>query len=151
MKQYTSTLSESEFGNKIHLNRYMQLSPDNSSILKKEKEVINLAVSKVSKCGECLEEDRASAILNGFTSLQIQELIQGNVTFDTKLDALAKLSSNIILNRGTVDPKVAELFFEAGWTEENYIDVVLIAGDKSMKNKFLKLTQGHTNHTFTSS
>ena len=116
------------------LKNYLDFSGAPSSLKAKEKEVINLAVSQVNNCEYCLAAHTAIGKMNGFNDEQILELRQGKASFDTKLDALAKLAKNITENRGNTDTKVLENYFNAGWTKENLIDTISLVGDKTISN-----------------
>ena len=116
------------------LGNYLTFSNAKTSLTAKQKEVVNLAVSQVNECIYCLSAHTAIGKLNGFTDDQILELRSGSASFDTKLDALAKLARNITENRGATDAAVLENFFEAGWTKENLIDSIVLVGDKTISN-----------------
>ena len=105
-----------------------------TSLKAKEKEVVNLAVSQVNNCDYCLAAHTAIGKMNGYTDSQILELRAGKASFDTKLDALAKLAKNITENQGKADASVLENFFNAGWTKENLIDTIVLVGDKTISN-----------------
>lgn len=68
------------------------------------------------------------------TDEQIIEIRHGHASFDTKLDALARLTKGITQSRGHVDQAVIEAFFAAGWTKENLVDAIVIIGDKTVSN-----------------
>jgi len=91
------------------LKNYLDFSGSKSSLKAKEKEVINLAVSQVNKCDYCLAAHTAIAKMNGFNDDQIIELRKGQASFDSKLDALAKLSKNITENRGNTDADTTKI------------------------------------------
>lgn len=116
------------------LKNYLDFSNAKTSLKAKEKEVVNLAVSQVNNCDYCLAAHTAIGKMNGFTEPQILELRAGKASFDTKLDALAKLAKNITENRGNTDTGVLENFFTAGWTKENLIDIISLVGDKTISN-----------------
>ena len=69
-----------------------------TSFSNKEKEVINLAVSQDNICIYCSSAHTSIGKINGFTDEQILELRAGKASFDTKLNALAKLAKNITEN-----------------------------------------------------
>ncbi len=123
------------------LKNYLDFSDAKSSLKAKEKEVVNLAVSQVNECEYCLAAHTAIAGMNGFSPEQILELRSGEATFDSKLDALAKLSKNITENRGNTDANVVDQFLNAGWTKENLIDTIVLVGDKTITNYLHKTTQ----------
>lgn len=116
------------------LVNYLNFANAKTSLKAKEKEVVNLAVSQVNKCEYCLAAHTAIGKMNGFNDDQILELRAGKSTFDTKLDALAKLARNITENRGNADQDVLDYFFDAGWTKENLIDTIVLVGDKTISN-----------------
>ena len=116
------------------LKNYLDFSNAKTSLKAKEKEAVNLAVSQVNNCEYCLSAHTAISKMNGFTDAQILELRSGKASFDSKLDALARLAKNITENRGNTAPDVLENFFNAGWTKENLIDTISLVGDKTISN-----------------
>ena len=131
----TYAYSENALGN------YLTLQGAKSSLKAKEKEVINLAVSEANSCIYCLSAHTAIGKMNGFTEEEILELRAGYASFDLRLDALARLARNITENRGDTDQEVLENFFNNGWTKENLIDTIVVAGDKTISNYLHKTTQ----------
>lgn len=123
------------------LGTYLTLQNAKSSLTTKEKEVINLAVSQVNDCRYCQSAHTALGKMNGFTDEQILELRQGYASFDSKLDALAKLAKAVTVTRGKIGSEVLEAFFNAGYTKENLIDTLVIVGDKTISNYLHNITQ----------
>lgn len=123
------------------LGNYLNLSNAKTSLTAKQKEVVNLAVSEVNACIYCLSAHTAIGKMNGFTENEILELRAGRASFDTKLEALARLSKNLTENRGAADEAVIENFFAQGWTKENLIDTIVLVGDKTISNYLHKTTQ----------
>ena len=116
------------------LDNYLNFSNAKTSLSGKEKEVVNLAVSQVNGCDYCLSAHTAIGKMNGFSDPQILELRAGNASFDTKLNALAKLAKNITESRGNTDAIILENFFSVGYTKGNLIDVISLVGDKTISN-----------------
>ncbi|WP_298893269.1 carboxymuconolactone decarboxylase family protein [uncultured Psychroserpens sp.] len=116
------------------LENYLNFSNAKTSLSAKEKEVVNLAVSQVNNCIYCLSAHTAIGKMNGFNDDQILELRTGKASFDTKLDALARLARNITENRGNTDQDVLDNYFEAGYTKANLIDTISLVGDKTISN-----------------
>ncbi|MGL4313300.1 MAG: carboxymuconolactone decarboxylase family protein [Sphingomonas sp.] len=125
-----ATLAHSENA----LGTYLALQSAKSSINAKSREVVNLVVSQVNECEYCLAAHTALGKMNGFTDSQIVEIRSGSAAFDAKLDALAKLTRSIAINRGHADQALVEAFFAAGWTKENLVDVIVTIGDKTVTN-----------------
>ena len=123
------------------LENYLNFSNAKTSLKAKEKEVVNLAVSEVNNCIYCLSAHTAIGKMNGFTDEQILELRAGQASFDSKLDALAKLAKNITENRGRADQEVVDNFFAAGYDKGNLIDTIVLVGDKTISNYIHSTTQ----------
>jgi len=122
------------------LGSYLALSGAKTSLKPKEKEVVNLVVSQVNDCDYCLAAHTAISKLQGFTNEQIIQIRRAEVTFDSKLDALAKLAKSITENKGHADEQLVENFYAAGYNEGSLIDVVLVVGDKTITNYIYALT-----------
>jgi AhpD family alkylhydroperoxidase len=131
----TLALSEHALGN------YLAFQNAKSSITGKAREVVNLVVSQVNNCAYCLAAHTAIGGMVGFKPEQILEIRRGGASFDPKLDALAKLVQNIALERGHADPARVQAFFDAGWTQENLVDTIVVIGDKTVTNYLHGATQ----------
>jgi len=71
----------------------------------------------------------------------VLEIRRGGAAFDARLDALAKLVRNLVLERGHPDPARVQAFFAAGWTEANLVDALVVVGDKMVSNFLHGTTQ----------
>ena len=123
------------------LSSFLAFSGAATSFSKKEKEVIDLAISQVNECRYCQSAHTALAKMNGFTDEQALELRKGSASFDAKLDALAKISRAIAQNQGKVSQELKENFFNAGYNKENLIDLVTAAGAITVTNFLHSLTE----------
>ena len=125
-----ATLAHSETA----LGTYLSLQNAKSSINGKAREVVNLVVSQVNGCAYCLAAHTVIGGMVGFTPEQIIEVRGGSASFDTKLDALARLVRNITTERGHADPALVDAFLAAGWTQGNLVDAIVVIGDKTVTN-----------------
>lgn len=123
------------------LENYLTFSGAKTSLSAKEKEVVNLTVSEVNQCNYCLSAHTAIGKMNGFTEDQILQLRAGEASFDTKLDALAKLAKNLTENRGKATEQAKQEFFNAGYTKASYIDTIVQVGEKTISNYVHSATQ----------
>ncbi len=126
--------------NESALGDYLTLQSRKSTLRAKEREVINLVTSQINGCRYCQSAHTALGKMNGFTEEQILEIRKGQVSFDDKLDALAKFTSSVVENRGRATEDSKEAFFAAGYTEANMIDVIIVVGDKIISNYLHNLT-----------
>ncbi len=131
----TLALSEHALGN------YLAFQNAKSSITGKAREVVNLVVSQVNGCQYCLAAHTVIGGMVGFKPEQILEIRRGGASFDARLDALAKLVKSIAAERGHADPARVQAFFDAGWTPENLVDVIVVIGDKTVTNYLHATTQ----------
>lgn len=120
--------------NETALGDYLTLQNRKNTLKTKEREVINLITSQINGCRYCQSAHTALGKMNGFTDDQIIELRKGSASFDTKLDALVKFTASIVENKGRATQESKEAFFDAGYTEANLIDVVMVVGDKIISN-----------------
>lgn len=123
------------------LGTYLALQSAKSSLNAKAREVVNLVVSQVNDCVYCLAAHTALGKLNGFSEAQILEIRAGSLAADVKLDALARLTRSIAVNRGQADEALVDAFFGAGWTAENLVDVIVTIGDKMITNYLHAVTK----------
>jgi len=122
------------------LGNFLAFSGAATSFSKKEKEVIDLAISQINNCKYCQSAHTAIAKMNGFTDEQAVELRQGRASFDSKLNALAEISKAIAENQGRVSDELKDNFFKAGYNKENLIDLVTAAGAITVTNYLHNLT-----------
>jgi len=127
--------------NDTALGDYLAFQNRKSTLKAKEREVVNLVTSQVNGCRYCQSAHTVLGKMNGFTDEQVLEIRSGAASFDAKVDALAKLTKAIVENKGKVSEQVKTNFFEAGYTEANLIDVVIVIGDKIISNYIHNLTQ----------
>jgi AhpD family alkylhydroperoxidase len=123
------------------LGTYLALQNAKSSMTGKAREVVNLVVSQVNGCEYCLAAHTMVGKMVGFTDAQIMELRHGRASFDAKFDALARLTKNIVENRGHADPALVDAFLAAGWTKENLVDAIVTIGDKTVSNYLHSTTE----------
>lgn len=116
------------------LEDYLAFQNRKSSLKAKEREVVNLVVSQVNDCEYCKAAHTVLGKMNGFTDDQVLEIRSGEVSFDAKLDALAKFVKEATINRGKPTQETIENLFEAGYSKENLVDILVVIGDKIVSN-----------------
>ncbi|SMG53675.1 carboxymuconolactone decarboxylase family protein [Arenibacter troitsensis] len=126
--------------NETALGDYLALQNRKSTLKTKEREAINLTTSQINGCAYCLAAHTVLGKMNDFTDEQIVELRRGSASFDDKLDALVKFVASTISNKGKASEESKQAFFDAGYTEANMIDVVIVIGDKIISNYIHNLT-----------
>lgn len=122
------------------LSNYLALQQSKSSINTNEREVIDLVVSQVNGCKYSLSAHTIIAQKKGFTEQQVVEIRKAEITFDVKMDALAKFVKSVVENKGHAKPEFINAFYAAGYNEGNLIDTVVIIGDRTITNYIYALT-----------
>ena len=127
--------------NETALADYLALQSRKNTLTGKEREVINLVVSQVNNCKYCLAAHTVVGKMNGFTDVQVLEIRKAAVTFDAKLAALATFVKETTATHGEPSQEAVVALFNAGYTEANLIDIVIVIGDKTISNYLHKITQ----------
>lgn len=122
------------------LGSYLQFSGAATSLSKKEKEIVDLAVSQLNECRYCQSAHTTSGKMNGFTDEQIIELRKGGASWDSKVDVLAKTAVSIAAKKGKIGTVALEEFYAAGYTKENVVDLVMAIGIITITNLFHNVT-----------
>lgn len=127
--------------NETALSDYLNLQNRKSTLRAKEKEIVNLITSQLNNCLYCQSAHTAIAKMNGFSEEEILEIRALNITFNEKFAALAQLTAEVVNNKGNVNPETRDLFFAAGYSEANLIDVVMLVADKIVSNYLYAIVQ----------
>jgi uncharacterized peroxidase-related enzyme len=123
------------------LGDYLALQNRRSTLSAKEREIINLVVSEVNSCIYCLSAHTVLGKMNGFSEAQILEIRSGEASFSPKFDALAKFVREVSVHRGKPSGESVEQLFEAGYTQANVVDILIVVGDKIISNYLHGVTQ----------
>jgi len=99
----------------------------------KEREAIYLVVSEVNGCQYCLAAHTLMAIKRGFTKEDTLQLRRGE-TADATLRALVQLAKSIAENKGKAAAEVKEQFFNAGYDEAAFIELIALVTLRSFTN-----------------
>lgn len=127
--------------NETALGDYLALQSRKSGLSAKEREVVNLAVSQVNECNYCLSAHTVLGKMNGFSNDEIQEVRNGGLRSDARLDALASFTREVALKRGKASQQAISKLFDAGYSEAQLIDIIMVVGDKTISNYIHNLTQ----------
>lgn len=127
--------------NETALNDYLTLQNRKSTLRAKEREVINLVVSQINNCEYCLAAHSTIGKMSGLKEDEIIDIRRGTVAFDEKIAALAEFVRETTQNRGRPSDEAKRNFFDAGYTEANLIDVLIVIGDKTISNYLHSVTQ----------
>lgn len=122
------------------LKAYMTLAGifDETSFNATERQIVLLAVSLANSCGYCMAAHTAIAGMQGVPEDVIQALRENTPIKDKKLEALRRLAHNIAETRGYPSESTVRSFLDAGYTQAQFLEVILGVGMKTLSN--------YTNH-----
>jgi len=103
------------------------------SFTKKEIEAIKLAVSEVNDCQYCKAAHTAIAKMNGFTESETVAIRSGHF-LDEKLNTLVVIAQEIANKRGKISQQSKDKFFELGYEEQAFIDLIAVVNVVSFTN-----------------
>lgn len=106
-----------------------------------EQEVVLLTVSKENGCGYCVAaHSMVAEKMSGVPSQAVNAIRNGEIIQDTKLASLSLFTRRLLQSRGLpIDSEVRE-FLQAGFKEEQILEIVLAIAVKTISN--------YTNHLF---
>ncbi|WPU99145.1 hypothetical protein SNE26_24335 [Mucilaginibacter sp. cycad4] len=113
---------------------YLNLQHFDSSLNARQKTVVNLTVSHLQQGYYSLKAYSTLALQFGFNREQVEELANGTASFDLSLQALINLTTQAVNNHGNIENAELEKFFDAGYTEEQLVDVMMAVGETTIAN-----------------
>lgn len=110
------------------LETYLTVSGINAktSLTLAEREVVQITAARIHGCDFCVAGHTAVALKKANLPVeQVRALQQGSATGDARLDAVAQFAQAVIAKRGAVDDAAYRAFIDAGYNEQQALEVVL--------------------------
>lgn len=120
--------------NQTALGDYLALQNRKSALSGKEREIINLVVSQVNECAYCVPAHITFAKMHGFTEEQTVEIRRGHYEANAKYDALARFVKAVATTHANGAQAELAALLEAGYTQAQLIDIIVVVGDKIITN-----------------
>ena len=96
-----------------------------SSFSPTERELIALTVSTENQCGYCVAGHTAFAAMQGVDEGIVQAVREGKPILDQRLEILSRFTRALVRERGMVSKREIERFLDAGYTQQQLIEVIL--------------------------
>lgn len=112
----------------VALETYLTVSGINarSSLSLAEREVVQITAARIHNCDFCVAGHTAVALKKAGLSVEtVRALQQGSATGEAKLDAVAAFARAVIARRGAVDDSDYQAFIQAGYAEQQALEVIL--------------------------
>lgn len=143
--------AQSTFGMIPNLTRKMATSPalakayldltglfEGSSLSAPERGVVLLSVSRFHGCDYCMAAHSVTGRMTGLLDAEVDALREDRPLTDARLEALRQFVNTMLEKRGWVGPDDLSAFRDAGFGEQQVLDVILGIGLKTLSN--------YTNH-----
>lgn len=132
----------------VALETYLTVGAINarSTLTLAEREVVQITAARVHGCDFCVAGHSAVAVRKaGLPVDQVIALQQGQPTGNTRLDTVLDFSLSVIAHRGAVSDTELQAFFDAGFTQEQALEVVLGVSLATLCNFANSLAQSPVN------
>lgn len=103
-----------------------------TSLTNLEAQVIDLAVSRINGCAYCTAAHTFNS--RHLDQAVISAAISGAPISDPKIDAVRNLAVELVENRGRVSEETRRAFHEAGNTDKQALEIILVVGLKQIQN-----------------
>ena len=143
--------AEAVFGMIPNLTRKMATSPalaqayleltglfEGCSLSAQERSVLLLTVSRFHGCDYCMAAHSMTGRMTGLPDAAVDALRDDQQLLDPRLEALRQFVQAMLEKRGWVDSEDIRVFQDAGFSEQQVLDVILGIGLKTLSN--------YTNH-----
>ena len=107
---------------------------DNVSLSAIEQQVVYQTANFENTCEYCVPWHTFLSQQVGMSQATIDALRNGDECDDKKLEALHQFARSLVVNRGKVSPAQRQAFFDAGYTAQQALEVVLGLAIKTMSN-----------------
>lgn len=121
----------------VALEAYIRLNETflgSSTFTLMEKQLVLLATSKENSCEYCVAAHSFNASHVGLSEDQISAIRSGEALNNKKLNALVKLTSDIVTKRGIPDHASVANFFNEGYTKEQLLELITAVATKTLAN-----------------
>lgn len=131
----------------IAVKAYLQLNEllAQSTLPAAQLQVALLTSSVVNGCDFCTVAHRAVGKKSGANQQSLDAINSGTEIEDPQDKALFEMTKSIIDNRGWVDQSEIEAFIAAGFTHQNYMELILVVTIKTLSNYANHVTKPEAN------
>jgi uncharacterized peroxidase-related enzyme len=107
---------------------------DTTSLSPQEQETVLLSVSFENECGYCMAAHSVVGKMKGLSDEAVEALRSGERLADPTLDAVSRFSRAVVRERGRPSAAEVQAFFDAGFTQQNLLEVLVGVTMKTLSN-----------------
>jgi len=116
-----------------------------TSLTSAQQQTALLAVSAINECNFCMIAHSALGKMNKVNEQTINALRHGDEIEDRQDRALAQLAQSFVRNRGWVPDADLQIFLDAGFSNQQIFEVILIVTIKTLSNYSNHITSPEPN------
>jgi alkylhydroperoxidase family enzyme len=118
------------------LEAYMKLHElfSQTSFTSTEQHIVWMTINTENECHYCVPAHIMLATMGNVEEQAITAIKNKTEINDAKLEALRKFTIAIVQQRGNVDESTLQNFYDAGYTKQNVIEVILCLSQKVLSN-----------------
>ncbi|RUO23011.1 carboxymuconolactone decarboxylase [Aliidiomarina minuta] len=118
------------------LEAYLTLDnlANKTSLNKEELTVVWQTVNVVNNCHYCQPAHSAIAKQMGVSDELNQAILNDKKLEDDKLEGLRQFTKAMIKQQGKVDESAVKQFYDAGYKQQQVLEVILVIGQKTLSN-----------------
>lgn len=149
---------EKKYGMLPNLFRYMAGAPtalesyidlfntfSKTSFTGGEQHLILLAISITNTCDYCTAAHTRAAKANGISSTILNAVRKKNVLEDQRLNILVNTAQKIVETNGNIDTEDLDRFYNAGFSPENIMEIIVGVSLKTISNYINHITENVIN------
>ncbi len=106
------------------------------SLESREVEAVKLAVSELNRCDYCLSVHTVKSKTAGLDADAQIRIRKGDATGEPRLDAIVSVARTFFEKPGTLPDEIMATVREAGITDRNLLDIVLVTSTIFLTNTF---------------
>jgi uncharacterized peroxidase-related enzyme len=125
---------------KNHLDLYLSIMFNKSTLKREDKEIIAVVVSSANKCDYCINHHKEALMHYWKNPLKLQALIQQNLEtakLSDKQQAIASYAIKLTINPNEMNESDIKNLHQNGFTDEEILDITLIVSYFNFVNRIV--------------
>ncbi|KAA1247955.1 carboxymuconolactone decarboxylase family protein [Aquimarina sp. RZ0] len=110
-----------------------------------EQHLILLSISIINKCDYCIAAHTRAAKANGISSSILNAVRKKNGIEDQRLNMLINTAQKIVETNGNMDAEDLNRFYDAGFSPENLMEIIVGVSLKTISNYINHITENVIN------
>lgn len=134
----------------VALEAYMKLHElvMQTSLSNVERHIVWMTINTENDCHYCIPAHAMLATMDGVDKAIINAVRNKQIINDDKLESLRNFTISVVQNRGNTTEKELTDFYNAGYTKQNVLEIVVVLSQKIISNYSNHITQVTVDEAF---